>query len=165
MFCMNERFIKKVKESGLSQYSLSNISGVPYATVNGFMTGKHCINSCAASTLSKLAVALNEDMEKLLDPYPVMDKVKGEHCGIKYQWHYNGKTTDVIIKEKDGDVVVNTGSVYKFPEDMKLYRLFAEAFVEDYLERKRLDKLAESYLNATYRPVAEKNANGDHPAT
>ena len=55
-----------LKEKGLSRYSLSKESGVPWATLSDICSGKTSLNRCNAQTLSKLSAALGLPMEEVL---------------------------------------------------------------------------------------------------
>lgn len=56
-----------LKEKGLSRYSLSKTSGVPWATLSDICSGKTSLNRCSAQTLSRLSKALDLTMEELLE--------------------------------------------------------------------------------------------------
>lgn len=58
--------IELLKEKGLSRYSLSKTSGVPWATLSDICSGKTDLSRCNAQTLLKLAKALDLSMEELL---------------------------------------------------------------------------------------------------
>lgn len=55
-----------LREKGLSRYQLSQISGVPWATLADICSGKTALTRCSAGTLSKLAAALDVPMERLM---------------------------------------------------------------------------------------------------
>ncbi|MCQ4936007.1 helix-turn-helix transcriptional regulator [Anaerotignum propionicum] len=59
--------IELLKEKGLSRYSLSKTSGVPWATLADICSGKTSLNRCSAETLSKLSKALNLSIEEILE--------------------------------------------------------------------------------------------------
>ncbi len=56
-----------LKEKGLSKYTLSKFSGVPYSTISDISTGKAKIEKCAAETIYKLSQTLNMSMEELVE--------------------------------------------------------------------------------------------------
>ena len=64
-----------LKEKGMSRYSLSKTSGVPWATLSDICSGKTSLNRCNAQTLSKLSKALDLSIEEILElsaePYEV----------------------------------------------------------------------------------------------
>lgn len=55
-----------LKEKGLSRYSLSKKSGVPWATLSDICSGKTSLNRCNARTISKLSHALELSVEEIL---------------------------------------------------------------------------------------------------
>lgn len=55
-----------IKEKGLSRYSLSKISGVPWAVLSDIYSGKTRFEQCSSATLLKLSKALEISMEELL---------------------------------------------------------------------------------------------------
>ncbi len=55
-----------LKEKEISRYTLSKISGVPWATVADICSGKTKIARCNAVTLSKLSQSLDMKIEDLL---------------------------------------------------------------------------------------------------
>lgn len=55
-----------IQEKGLSRYSLSKSSGIPWATLADIYAGKTHMNRCSAVTLQKLSKALELTMEELL---------------------------------------------------------------------------------------------------
>lgn len=59
---LKNRMLKK----NLSAYRLSQISGIPYTTLNELLRGKTKIANCTADTLYRLAKALEVPMEELL---------------------------------------------------------------------------------------------------
>lgn len=56
-----------LRESGMTKYRLSKLSGVPHATLNDLCSGKSRIEKCSAETLYKLAKALQVSMEILIE--------------------------------------------------------------------------------------------------
>lgn len=58
--------IELLSEKGLSRYSLSKKSGVPWATLSDICSGKTKLSRCSAQTLLKLSKALELSMEELL---------------------------------------------------------------------------------------------------
>ncbi len=55
-----------LKEKGISRYSLSKSSGIPWATLADICSGKTHIERCSGGTLVKLAKALELPMEELM---------------------------------------------------------------------------------------------------
>lgn len=64
-----------LKAKSLSKYSLSKISGIPWATLCDLCSGKTSLNRCSVHTLSKLSKALELSMEELLE-------LKAEPCKL-----------------------------------------------------------------------------------
>lgn len=56
-------------EQGMSKYSLSKSSGVPYTTLCDIISGKTSLEKCSAETVYRLAKALHMPMEELLEAY------------------------------------------------------------------------------------------------
>lgn len=56
-----------LKETGITKYRLSKLSGVPHATLNDLCSGKSRIEKCSAETLYKIAKALHVSMEVLIE--------------------------------------------------------------------------------------------------
>lgn len=56
-----------LKESGMTKYRLSKLSGVPHATLSDLCSGKSRIEKCSAETLYKIAEVLQVSMENLLE--------------------------------------------------------------------------------------------------
>lgn len=55
-----------IKEKGLSRYSLSKISGVPWDTLSGLCYGEIRFEQCSKELLSKLSEALGTSEEELV---------------------------------------------------------------------------------------------------
>ncbi|MEG0900031.1 MAG: helix-turn-helix transcriptional regulator [Oscillospiraceae bacterium] len=58
--------IALLKEKGLSRYSLSKKSGVPWATLSDICSGKTSLSRCNAQTVLKLSKALDLSIEEVL---------------------------------------------------------------------------------------------------
>ncbi len=56
-----------MQDMKMSRYSLSKISGIPWATLADIYSGKTQLNRCGAGTLSKLSKALGFSIEELLE--------------------------------------------------------------------------------------------------
>ena len=56
-----------LKQKDITKYSLSKLSGVPFATISDICTGKASIEKCVAQTLYKLSKALGVTMEELIE--------------------------------------------------------------------------------------------------
>lgn len=55
-----------IKTKGMSKYSLSKISGIPWATLSDICSGKTSLARCNAQTLQKLSGALDMTIEDIL---------------------------------------------------------------------------------------------------
>lgn len=58
--------LEYIKEKGLSRYSLSKISGVPWDILSGLCYGEIRFEQCSKELLSKLSEALGASMEELV---------------------------------------------------------------------------------------------------
>ena len=56
----------RMTEKNMSAYRLSQISGIPYTTLNELLRGKTKMANCTADTLYRLSKALEVSMEELL---------------------------------------------------------------------------------------------------
>ena len=55
-----------IKEKGMSRYSLTKRSGIPWATLSDICSGKTSLTRCNAQTLQKLATAFTMTIEEAL---------------------------------------------------------------------------------------------------
>jgi predicted transcriptional regulator len=55
-----------LKEKGMSRYSLSKASGIPWATLSDICSGKTSLTRCNAQTIQKLSGAFRMPMEDIL---------------------------------------------------------------------------------------------------
>ena len=56
-----------LKQTGMTKYRLSKLSGVPHATLNDLCSGKSRIEKCSAETVYKLSKTLHISMEVLIE--------------------------------------------------------------------------------------------------
>lgn len=56
-----------IKEKGMSKYSLSKASGVPWSTLSDICSGKTDLNRCSVKTLSKLSKVLEIPIEEIIE--------------------------------------------------------------------------------------------------
>lgn len=56
-----------IKEKGMSKYSLSKASGVPWSTLSDICSGKTDLNRCSVKTLSKLSKVLEIPIEEIME--------------------------------------------------------------------------------------------------
>lgn len=55
-----------LKEKGMSRYSLSKASGIPWATLSDICSGKTSLARCNAQTIQKLSIAFGLTIEEVL---------------------------------------------------------------------------------------------------
>ncbi|MEF9939722.1 MAG: helix-turn-helix transcriptional regulator [Clostridium sp.] len=67
--------IELLNEKGLSRYSLSKKSGVPWATLSDICSGKTSLSRCNAQTVLKLSKALDLSIEEVLTLHAEVDGV------------------------------------------------------------------------------------------
>ena len=63
---MNSGFKDALSDSGMSMYSLSKQTGLPYTTINRLVNEKLSINNCNAGAVFKIASVLGVQMEVLM---------------------------------------------------------------------------------------------------
>ena len=63
---MNSGFKNALSDSGMTMYSLSKQTGLPYTTINRLVNEKLSINNCNAGAVFKIASALGVQMEVLM---------------------------------------------------------------------------------------------------
>lgn len=63
---MNSGFKNALSDSGMTMYSLSKQTGLPYTTINRLVNEKLSINNCNAGAVFKIASALGVRMEVLM---------------------------------------------------------------------------------------------------
>lgn len=56
-----------LREKGISRYSLSKISGVPWSTLSDICSGKTNLKRCNVGTLSKLSKVLEMPIEEIME--------------------------------------------------------------------------------------------------
>ena len=64
---MNSGFKNALSDSGMTMYSLSKQTGLPYTTINRLVNEKLSINNCNAGAVFKIASALGVQMEVLME--------------------------------------------------------------------------------------------------
>lgn len=97
-----------IKEKGMSKYSLSKASGIPWATLSDIFSGKTSLTRCNAQTLQKLSGALGmtiEDILALTVELSVSQK-DGKPCDRSYletnlSAHLQKAINDYVQGEKD----------------------------------------------------------------
>lgn len=75
-----------LKEKGMSRYSLSKISGIPWSTLSDICSGKTSLARCSAQTLQKLSSALEMTIEDVLKltAEPSENPKDGKPCNRSY---------------------------------------------------------------------------------
>ena len=131
---MNENIIRKLKESAISVYALSHLSGVPYTTVSEIKNCKTAINKCSFQTVSKLAAALGVDPAEITDEILFLDGAETVYNGIRYRWHCDD-TSRIEFVYKGERVVVDFGVLYNIPSRIRLYNTLAEWRIQEYIDK------------------------------
>lgn len=105
---MNMTINEIIKEKGMSRYSLSKISGIPWATLSDICSGKTSLKRCNAQTLQKLSVAFGMTIEQILEltVESVTDKNNGKPVDPSYletnlSTHLQKAIDDYVQGEKD----------------------------------------------------------------
>ena len=146
---MNDNFIKLVKKYNISQYQLAHATGIPFSTINGLILQTHDINRCAAPTLIKLSDFFKTDIEDLLNPFPVMDRVQGQYKDIKYIWKTNDdQLMEIHLLGKYQGVVIDVGYRCNLVSQKHIYPLIAEMLIDTYLEKRQNEQIIEDIINA-----------------
>ena len=136
---MNENIISIFQKSNISQYALSDRSGVPYSTINGLLLCNHAVNKCSASVLFRIAKALDTELERLLDPYEVMKGIKDNYKGYTYKWEYVDKCVFVTIKEETGQSVrLEIDNPCNLPYKIEEYKDLAKSRIDKYIAQKEI---------------------------
>lgn len=93
-------FKEYLKERKLSVYKLSEISNVPYTTLNELINGKKSIEDCKIKTIENIAKALNCSIETLLN------LLNGKNIVILNSWEVETRCNDnfVALLEDINDV-------------------------------------------------------------
>ena len=85
---MNSGFKDALNDSGMTMYSLSKQTGLPYTTINRLVNEKLSINNCNAGAVFKIASALGVQMEVLMRGECVytLDEIAERPCSKKIQY-------------------------------------------------------------------------------
>ena len=132
---VNDNFNNVYLDSGLSMYSLSRRSGVPYTTINEIRNSKIDINLCAAGTVTKIAAALGTDTQSIMNPVRLLDGVRGKYRNVSYFWKDDAATV-LNISTEGIDYTIETGKQYRIPRWREYYDILAEWLIDDWLEKK-----------------------------
>ena len=97
-----------LKEKGMSRYSLSKASGIPWATLSDICSGKTSLARCNAKTLQKLAGALEISIEEAieLEAEPLENEKSGKlnnryYLETNLSDHLQKAIDDYVQGEKD----------------------------------------------------------------
>lgn len=97
-----------IKEKGMSKYSLSKKSGIPWATLSDICSGKTSLARCNVQTLQKLSSALEMTFEEVLEleSQPCENTNNGKPQDRSYletnlSGHLQKAISDYIQGEKD----------------------------------------------------------------
>ncbi len=96
-----------INEKGMSRYSLSKKSGIPWATLSDICSGKTSIAKCSVTTLKKLAIGLDMNLEQVSNL---------EDC--KNNMEQNGKPNDKIYLEHNLSLHLST-AINEYQEGQK----------------------------------------------
>ena len=97
---MNIKFVKAVKNSGITPYRLSKYSGVSYTIISELLTGKKDINKRAADTVLRLAKALDLEISDIMNPVYLLDGVSGKYRGVSYRWERQNDYMILSLKSR-----------------------------------------------------------------
>ena len=131
---INQNFMDKLAEAGITMYALSKRSGVPYTTVNEICNGKNDINQCAAGTVHRLAAALGTTTDSIINPINYLDGIKGKYKGIEYTWSTDGNSF-ITFEHNDKQVTLDAGTHLNMPSRMNYYEIIAGWMIKDYTEK------------------------------
>lgn len=97
-----------LKEKGMSRYSLSKTSGIPWATLSDICSGKTSLTRCNAQTIQKLAAAFEMTIEEVLtltiEPSKQQENGKPQdrsYLELNLSDHLQKAVGDYIQGEKD----------------------------------------------------------------
>ena len=136
----NKNFNNKLKEMKITQYKLAKISGVPYTTINELVNNKADINKCTAETVQKIAVSLETEVSKILNPISYMNGITGKYRKLKYKWEKqpSGEMA-LIFNDGDKTVIIDADGTYETTAAKKYADLCAEIEIDKYLKRKAFE--------------------------
>ncbi len=79
---MNKKFNAVLKNSGLTMYELAKQSGISYSLINDIAHGKKNINDRSAQAVNRLAACLGVAEVDIMNPFCIVEGLKGNYCGI-----------------------------------------------------------------------------------
>lgn len=141
----NDCFLTIFNQSGITKYELSIKSGVKYSIVHNICSGQTNINNATATTVYRLALALNTPIESLLNPIFSLEGVSGHVGKTKYVWDYNGEVYVLKFKDNDKWIVYTTNYTQMPEEDMPYEKYIAAVIIKDYLEKEAFAKKWRNY--------------------
>ncbi len=146
---MNDNFIALVKKHNITQYQLAHATGIPFSTINGLILQTHDINRCAAPTLVKLGDFFKTNIECLLNPFPIMDRVQGCYKGIRYTWKTGeNQLMEIHLLGKHLGTIIKVGYACNLTSQKHIYPLIAEMLIDTYLKNCQNEQIIEDIINA-----------------
>jgi len=132
-------FNELLKQKNITKYRLSQISGVPFATISDIGTGKTQIEKCSADTLYKLAKPLNVTIEDLIaDSMEYRSNFETYKSNICHMVHDMGDI-DFIINTLESDKIRKLYQKRWYPESLYLLAMV------DYLSRENKLPISAEY--------------------
>ena len=114
---MKSKLKTKREEAGMSQWELSQISDVNFRMIQFYEQGFKDINKAQATTLNRLAEALNCNIEDLIDK----PKTRKEYLAIgKWDDMYNGAAIYSLV-DQDGKRYI--GQAKKLQNRLEQHRI------------------------------------------
>lgn len=140
---MNERLINTIKQRGKTMYVISKETGIPYATLQGLVSGKTDINKCFSETLLRLSLYLQTEIPDLMNPVHLLDGIQGTYRGIRYVWKYDPKNKmELHVTDRGQDRVIDSGSELN---QVRFYESYCDtltkALIDQYLESKEVEAM------------------------
>lgn len=147
---MNERFLEKLKETGISVYRLSEETGIPYTNLCKLKNCRQDINNCSAKDIYILSLYFGCRADELLNPISYLKSMHGTYRGCKYNWAGSETCDTLQVQTKEGHQEIARFGVQS---DTKYYCTrvaLTQALIDNYiLERESEAILNENiYLNA-----------------
>lgn len=128
-----------LKEKKLTMYRLSQLSEVPYSTINDICAEKTSLEKCSAETVYRIAKALDVPMEDLLSPYMIprssFENFKSTICHRVKEMG----DIDFIINTLEGQEILVLYRRKWYPESLYLLAML------DYLSRENNVPLCNDY--------------------
>jgi len=144
-----------LKEKNISKYRLAKESGVPQTTIVDICSGKAQLEKCSASTLYRIARALNVSMESLIEQE--MEKTVPQIKRNSFE-HFKSNVCHFVKDKGDLEFIIDTLSK---DEIRALYnrKWYAEAFyllaMVDYLSKENDVPLCTNYNDIRTQKLQE----------